>query len=176
MLSNKKKGTSASNGQALNTIIGRGSHFEGKLTVDNSVRIDGVFKGELVCTGELTISQSGEADATLQCKDAYIDGVVSGSVRADKVRLDTQSRFTGDVYTDSFTVVEGAIFHGSCSMENHKKSESPATGASSDESAKPDPFGPGPQVQKSESPTTGALGGESAKPDPLGPGLQVQKK
>ena len=110
MLSNKKKGTSASNGQALNTIIGRGSRFEGKLTVDNSVRIDGVFKGELVCTGELTISQSGEADATLQCKDAYIDGVVSGSVRADKVRLDTQSRFTGDVYTDSFTVSEGAIF------------------------------------------------------------------
>ena len=128
MLSNKKKGTSASNGQALNTIIGRGSHFEGKLTVDNSVRIDGVFKGELACTGELTISQSGEADATLQCKDAYIDGVVSGTVRADKVRLDTQSRFTGDVYTDSFTVSEGAIFHGSCSMENHqKKSESPAT-------------------------------------------------
>ena len=102
MLSNKKKGASAaSNGQALNTIIGRGSCFEGKLTVDNSVRIDGVFKGELTCTGELTISQSGEADAQLQCKDAYIDGTVSGSVRADKVRLDTQSRFTGDVYTDS---------------------------------------------------------------------------
>ena len=150
MLSNKKKGVStSSNGQALNTIIGRGSHFEGKLTVDNSVRIDGVFKGELACTGELTISQSGEADATLQCKDAYIDGVVSGTVRADKVRLDTQSRFTGDVYTDSFTVSEGAIFHGSCSMENHqKKSESPATDAPSGEAAKPDPFGPSPQVQK----------------------------
>lgn len=148
MLSNKKKGASAGNGQALNTIIGRGSRFEGKLTVDNSVRIDGVFKGELACTGELTISQSGEADATLQCKDAYIDGVVNGTVRADKVRLDTQSRFTGDVYTDSFSVSEGAIFHGSCSMENHKKSESPATGAPGGEAVKPNPLGSGPQVQK----------------------------
>ena len=168
MLSNKKKGaSSASNGQALNTIIGRGSCFEGKLTVDNSVRIDGVFKGELACTGELTISQSGEADATLQCKDAYIDGVVSGTVRADKVRLDTQSRFTGDVYTDSFTVAEGAIFHGSCSMENHKeKSGSPATGALSGEAAKPSP-----QAQKGEPPATGALGGKTAKPSP-----QAQKK
>ncbi len=148
MLSNKKKGAAAgSNGQALNTIIGRGSRFEGKLTVDNSVRIDGVFKGELTCSGELTISQSGEADATLQCKDAYIDGVVSGTVRADKVRLDTQSRFTGDVYTGSFSVSEGAIFHGSCSMENHKKkSEAPATGTPGDETAKPHP--PAPQAPK----------------------------
>ena len=149
MLSNKKKGTSASNGQALNTIIGRGSRFEGKLTVDNSVRIDGAFKGELICSGELTISQSGEADVTLmQCKDAYIDGVVNGTVRADKVRLDTQSRFTGEVYTDSFTVAEGAIFHGSCSMENHQKSQSPATGSPDGAAAKPLASEPGPQVQK----------------------------
>lgn len=176
MLGNKKKGTSASNGQALNTIIGRGSRFEGKLTVDNSVRIDGEFKGELTCSGELTISQSGEADATLQCKDAYIDGVVNGTVHADKVRLDTQSRFTGDVYTDSFSVSEGAIFHGTCSMENHKKSESPATGVPDGVAAKSDPLGPGSQVQKSESPATGVASGEAVKPDPLGPGLQVQKK
>ncbi len=145
MLGNKKNrsASTSSSGQALNTIIGRGSCFEGKLTVDNSVRIDGVFKGELACTGELTISQSGEAEADLQCKDAYIDGVVSGTVRADKVRLDTQSRFTGEVYTDSFTVSEGAIFHGSCSMENHeKKSESPPSG----EEAKPP--SPKPQAKK----------------------------
>ena len=151
MLSNKKKGastSSSSSGQALNTIIGRGSHFEGKLTVDNSVRIDGVFKGELICSGELTISQSGEADATLmQCKDAYIDGVVNGTVRADKVRLDTQSRFTGEVYTDSFTVAEGAIFHGSCSMENHQK-KSQSAGTPDGAAAKPLTSGPGPQVQK----------------------------
>ncbi len=146
MLSNKKKGVStSSSGQALNTIIGRGSHFEGKLKVDNSVRIDGVFKGELICSGDLTISQSGEADATLmQCKEAYIDGVVNGTVRADKVRLDTQTRFTGEVYTDSFTVAEGAIFHGSCSMENHQKSQAPPEGAA----AKPLTAGPGPIKKK----------------------------
>ena len=147
MLNKKKKGAAAaSNGQALNTIVGRGSCFEGKLTVENSVRIDGVFKGELICTGELTISQSGEVDAALQCKNAYIDGVVSGSVRADKVRLDTQTRFTGDVHTDSFTVSEGAIFHGSCSMERKKKSDSPPPGA--EVAAKPSAPQAGPQVQK----------------------------
>ncbi len=150
--SNKKRGisTSSSNGgQGLNTIIGRGSRFEGKLMVENGVRIDGVFKGELNCSGELTISQSGEVNATLlQCKDAYIDGVMNGTLRADKVRLDTQSRFTGEVYTDSFMVAEGAIFHGSCSMENHQESQPSATGAADGAAAKPSTSRPSPQVQK----------------------------
>ncbi len=167
MLSNKKKGASSSSGQALNTIVGRGSRFEGKLTVDNSVRIDGAFKGELICSGDLTVSQSGEADTTLmQCKNAYIDGVVNGTVRADKVRLDTQSRFTGEVYTDSFTVAEGAIFHGSCSMENHQKSLSPQDGAA----VKPLTSGPKPQEQK------GTSDGAAAKPLTSGPKPQGQKK
>ena len=171
MLSNKKKGAATSNGQALNTIIGRGSHFEGKLTVENSVRIDGVFKGELVCTGELTISQSGEADVTLiQCKDAYINGVVNGTVRADKVRLDTQSRFTGEVYTDSFTVDEGAIFHGSCSMENHQKKSQSAIDPPDGAAVKSLTSGLGPQVQK------GAPDGAAVKSLTSGLGPQVQKK
>ena len=59
MLGKKDSGTVVG-GQQLNTIIGRGTVFEGTMKVDNSVRIDGVFKGELSCSGSLTISQSGE--------------------------------------------------------------------------------------------------------------------
>jgi cytoskeletal protein CcmA (bactofilin family) len=87
------------------------------MKVDNSVRIDGTFKGELTCSGALTISQSGEAYAHLEGRDIYINGIVRGTVRADKVRLDSQARFIGDVYASALSVSEGAVFHGSCSME-----------------------------------------------------------
>ncbi|MFH1566477.1 MAG: polymer-forming cytoskeletal protein [Gemmatimonadota bacterium] len=105
-------------GQTLNTIIGRGTLFEGVMKVDNSIRIDGIFKGELSCSGALTISQSGEAYAHLEGRDIYINGIVRGTVRAEKVRLDAQARFIGDVYTSALAVSEGAVFHGSCSMES----------------------------------------------------------
>ena len=117
MLGKKDNGTVAG-GQTLNTIIGRGTIFEGVMKVDNSVRIDGVFKGELSCSGALTISQSGEAYAHLEGRDIYINGIVRGTVRAEKVQLDSQARFIGDVFTGAFSVSEGAVFHGSCSMES----------------------------------------------------------
>ena len=113
----KRENGAVAGGQTLNTIIGRGTVFEGVMKVDNSVRIDGIFKGELSCSGALTISQSGEAYAHLEGKDIYVNGVVRGTVRAEKVRLDNQARFIGDVYTGALSVSEGAVFHGSCAME-----------------------------------------------------------
>ena len=83
----------------------------------NSARVDGTFKGELTCSGALTISQSGEAYAQLVGKDIYINGVVRGTVRAEKVRLDSQARFVGDIHAQTLSVSEGAVFHGSSSME-----------------------------------------------------------
>ena len=117
MLGKKENGAVAGGGQTLNTIIGRGTLFEGTMKVENSVRVDGVFKGELTCSGALTISQSGEAYAHLEGKDIYINGIVRGTVRAEKVRLDSQARFIGDIYANALSVSEGAVFHGSCSMD-----------------------------------------------------------
>jgi len=118
MLGKKDSAAVNGGGQTLNTIIGRGTVFEGVMKVDNSVRIDGVFKGELTCSGTLTISQSGEAYAHLEGRDIYVNGIVRGTVRAEKVRLDSQARFIGDVYASALSVSEGAVFHGSCSMES----------------------------------------------------------
>ncbi len=119
----KKDSGAVAGGQTLNTIIGRGTIFEGTMKVDNSVRIDGIFKGELSCSGTLTISQSGESYAHLEGKDIYINGIVRGTVRAEKVRLDSQARFVGDISTNALSVAEGAIFHGSCSMDSEEEGE-----------------------------------------------------
>ena len=104
-------------GETLNTIVGRGTLFEGVMKVDNSVRIDGTFKGELSCSGTLTIGQSGEAHAQLDGRDVYINGVVHGNVRGDKVRLDSQARVVGDIHSNALSISEGAVFQGNCSMD-----------------------------------------------------------
>lgn len=112
-----KKEESGGGGETLNTIVGRGTLFEGVMKVDNSVRIDGTFKGELSCSGTLTIGQSGEAHAQLDGRDVYINGVVHGNVRGDKVRLDSQARVVGDINSNALSISEGAVFQGNCSMD-----------------------------------------------------------
>lgn len=119
MLRKKDNGTPTGGGQTLNTIIGRGTVMEGTVTVENGVRIDGVFKGELKCSGTLTISQNGQAYAELEGKEVYVNGIVRGTVRAQKVRLDSQARFIGDIHTSALSMAEGAVFHGSCTMDTH---------------------------------------------------------
>lgn len=98
------------------------------MQVENSVRVDGTFKGELTCSGALTISQSGEAYAQLEGKDIYINGVVRGTVRAEKVRLDSQARFVGEIHAHTLSVSEGAVFHGSSSMEVEEEGKELAIG------------------------------------------------
>ena len=102
-----------SNGDSsLNTIVGAGTVFEGTMKAENGVRIDGGFKGELFCSGLLTISQSSEVDAQIEGMEVYINGFVRGMVCAEKVALDSGARLIGDLYTDTLSIAEGAVFHG----------------------------------------------------------------
>ena len=97
----------------LDTIVGRGTHLEGVMKVENNARIDGVFRGELSCSGTLTISLSGAVQADLEGTVVVVQGTVHGTLRADKVHLDDQARFFGDIHTRTLSVAEGALFHGS---------------------------------------------------------------
>ena len=97
----------------LDTIVGCGTHLEGVMKVENNARIDGVFKGELSCRGRLTISLSGAVQADLEGTVVVVRGTVHGTLCADKVHLDSQARFFGDIHTRTLSVAEGALFHGS---------------------------------------------------------------
>ena len=125
MLKKKDNGLAGGGSQALNTIIGRGTSFEGTMEVENSVRIDGVFKGELNCSGALTISQTGEVHAKIGGKEIYINGTVYGTLRAEKVHLDSQTRFIGDIFSSSLSISEGAVFHGNCSTQAGEEEAQP---------------------------------------------------
>ncbi|MCA9698005.1 MAG: polymer-forming cytoskeletal protein, partial [Myxococcales bacterium] len=44
----------------ITTILGKGSSFEGKLTFEGTVRIDGRFSGEIRTEGTLIIGETAE--------------------------------------------------------------------------------------------------------------------
>ncbi|MCB9787881.1 MAG: polymer-forming cytoskeletal protein, partial [Deltaproteobacteria bacterium] len=47
----------------VNTLVGRGSHFEGKMTFEGVVRVDGSFEGEIVSDDTLIIGEGAEVRA-----------------------------------------------------------------------------------------------------------------
>ena len=108
----RKKGLAIRGGKPLDTVIGSGTRFEGTMKVGNSACIEGVFKGECFCAGSLTINPSGDVWADLEGQAVYIHGTVHGTVQAEKVQLDRQAGFIGDIYTRMLAIAAGAIFHG----------------------------------------------------------------
>jgi len=112
----KRKNETEIRREALNTLIGAGTLVEGTLKAEKSVRIDGLFQGELFCSGNLRINSSSEVNAQIEGMDIYINGTVCGTVSGERVELDRQACLIGDLYTGTLVIAEGALFQG-CSMD-----------------------------------------------------------
>ena len=101
---------------AMNTIIGKGTKFEGNMDVAQSLRIDGTFKGSINATDTLIVGSTGElTDVSINVKNAIIGGKIKGNVVASsRVTLESSSRLEGDLTTKLLIIEEGALFIGNC--------------------------------------------------------------
>ena len=50
----------------ITALLGRGTHFEGKLAFEGRVRIDGSFKGEIKSADVLIVGEGAEIEAEIQ--------------------------------------------------------------------------------------------------------------
>ena len=114
---NDKQSNGRGDSRELNTFIGPGSVLHGKLSIKNSVRVDGRIEGEISSTGTLTVGPDGEVDGDIYAAHAIVGGKVRGSITAAKsIILEAQSVFIGDLTTAKLSIAEGAMFEGKCTM------------------------------------------------------------
>lgn len=101
----------------LNTIIGKGSVVEGNVKVQNSMRVDGRIKGQVMASDSIVVGKEGEIEGELRVKNIIIGGRVKGKIFASgKVVLEARSVFQGELKTSKLVIDDGATFDGTCSM------------------------------------------------------------
>lgn len=101
----------------VNTLVGRGSHFDGKMTFEGVVRIDGSFDGEIVSDDTLIVGEGAEVRAELDVATLVIYGTVYGNIRATHcVELHAPGHLVGNIVSPSLVVERGAVFDGNCRM------------------------------------------------------------
>ena len=102
----------------INTLLGRGSEFEGKLTFEGTVRIDGTLKGEVFSDDVLIVGEGARVEAEIDVGEIIIQGMVVGNIRAKRsIEILTPGRVKGDLSTPSLQIDKGVIFEGRCFME-----------------------------------------------------------
>ncbi len=106
----------------INTLLGRGSEFEGKLTFEGTVRIDGKLTGEIFSDDVLVIGEGAQVSAEIDVGVIIVEGNVTGNIRAKRaVELHAPARMRGNIETPSLFIDKGVIFEGQCRMEGAEK-------------------------------------------------------
>ena len=102
----------------VTTLLGRGSEFEGKLSFEGTVRVDGKLSGEIFSEDVLIIGEGAEVNAEISVGAIIIEGTVHGNIHAKRsVEIHTPARVRGNISTPSLSIDKGVMFDGQCQME-----------------------------------------------------------
>lgn len=115
----------------VNGLLDKGCSFEGKLTFDGTVQINGDFHGEIYSDGALVIGTEAKVDAAIFVDTLVVYGHVTGQIEAKgRVELHAPAVVMANIKTKGLSIEDGVIFQGSCQMDQSTRTVS---GEESDE-------------------------------------------
>lgn len=102
----------------ITALLGRGTHFEGKLHFDGRVRIDGSFKGDIRGDDVLIIGEGASVEGSIEVGTCIVTaGEVRADIRArDAIELYPPAKVIGALHAPAIFIDRGVQFEGSCTM------------------------------------------------------------
>ena len=97
--------------------MGDDTVFNGSLSFEGTVRIDGKFEGQVNTDDTLIIGETGHLRAEIFAGTVICLGRVEGTIIASKkVEIHSNSRVSGNIKSPGLYIELGGIFDGSCDM------------------------------------------------------------
>ena len=116
----------------VDSFLGKGSEFEGKLVFKGQVRIDGKYSGQIQTDEVLVIGPSAKVNAEITAGSVIISGQVEGLIRASNVvELHKNAKVKGTIESPNVTMEREVTFDGTMKMDSLSggKAAPPAPGA-----------------------------------------------
>jgi cytoskeletal protein CcmA (bactofilin family) len=111
----------------VNGLLDKGCSFEGKLTFDGTVQINGNFQGEVYSDGTLIIGNDAHVEGGIFVDTLIIYGSVQGSIDSkSRVEMHVPATVISDIKTKTLSIEEGVIFQGKCQMDRPETSKANA--------------------------------------------------
>lgn len=125
------------------TRIGKSVRFQGELSGNEDLTIDGTVEGKVVLKSHnLTIGANGHVTAEIWAKCVVVIGHVVGNIRAEsRIEVADGGTVEGDLAAPRVVLTEGSRFKGSVDMitEGQPKSAAPALPSASAPAGAPAP-------------------------------------
>jgi len=102
-------------------FVGPDIIFDGVVTGNEFLLIEGTVRGKIQLTSDLRIGPRARVEATVHARNVTIEGKLTGDVSADdRVELVTSADVEGNVRAPKIIVAEGAKFRGNVDMGSNK--------------------------------------------------------
>jgi cytoskeletal protein CcmA (bactofilin family) len=102
--------------RSINRIV-EGTAFQGDISCESNIRIDGKFEGNLTTSGRLVVGPSGSIDGTVNCQNCDVEGKMKGKVTVEQLfSLKAASAVEGEVFYGQLSIEPGAEMTGTCYM------------------------------------------------------------
>ena len=102
----------------LESIVGGGTHIAGKVTVEGTIRVDGIVEGD-VRADWVVVGETGKIRGNTRTRGMVVGGSVEGNIEAtETVELREKSTMVGEIHTPKLGVSEGAVFDGRARMKS----------------------------------------------------------
>ncbi len=105
------------------TLLDKGCEFNGKLSFEGVVRIDGVFQGEIFSQDHLIIGDGAVVEANIQVGVLEVGGSFRGSIIArEKLIVHGTGQIHGEIQTRELEVQAGGLIDGKIDMTSLRTS------------------------------------------------------
>lgn len=103
---------------ATDTLIGQGTIAEGKMISEANLRIEGEYRGDIECRGDVIIGECGIARSNIMAHDVTLAGKLFGDITTKgRLVITASGQLFGNVTAHSLIVQDGATLNGSFVME-----------------------------------------------------------
>ena len=103
--------------KCVKTILGEKTEFIGKMSFNDSLKINGKFKGTIKALGLLWIGEGASVSADISAKSVVVSGTVNGDICAtEKIDMLVSGRVYGNIKAKKIKISDGVIFNGKCEI------------------------------------------------------------
>ena len=121
---NKTKGMGKKVELEINSVnrIANKTEIKGDIKSEGDIRIDGKLIGNIDTKGKIIIGATGLIEGEIKCRNARIDGKLDGKITiTELIEISSTGKVNGEIITSEISIEPGAMFTGSCKMDNNAK-------------------------------------------------------
>lgn len=99
------------------TTVGYGTIVEGKLISETDVHIEGEFRGEIACRGNVIIGEQGVVRGSIEAHELTVAGALHGDcLTRGRLAITALGQVHGDITAQVLLIQDGGLLNGHCMM------------------------------------------------------------